>query len=107
MKPYFDLRSSSLLLFLLFRLTAWGQETKSSDIPQDYINSSIQSMSPQTSSMIRYDNLSSALNTGRLDLNIPVIHFEDPDFELPISIRYDSKGPVPGDIDNFVGEIGH
>ena len=38
-----------------------------------------------------------------LDLSIPVIHFQDQDFDFPISVRYNSEGFRPNEPDNFVG----
>lgn len=63
----------------------------------------IKGMSPQTASMIMYDKIPVLQNSGRLDLSIPVIHFQDPDFDFPISVRYNSEGFRPNEPDNFVG----
>lgn len=63
----------------------------------------IKGMSPQTASMIMYDKIPALQNSGRLDLSIPVIHFQDPDFDFPISVRYNSEGFRPNEPDNFVG----
>ncbi len=75
----------------------------SSEVIEDYLNSSVQIMSPQTASMVMYDNLPVMQNSGRLDFSIPLIHFDDPDFEFPISIRYNSEGFKPNYPDNYTG----
>lgn len=62
-----------------------------------------QIMSPQTADFIRYDNTGLTETSGRLDLSIPVISFNDPDFDFPISISYNSAGFKPSEPDNFVG----
>ena len=62
-----------------------------------------QVMSPQAADFIRYDNTSITETSGRLDLSIPVISFNDPDFDFPISISYNSSGFKPSEPDNFVG----
>lgn len=79
--------------------------TRSSDsAPESYsMQYKIKGMSPQTASMIMYDKIPVLQNSGRLDLSIPIIHFQDPDFEFPISVRYDSEGFRPNEPDNFVG----
>lgn len=59
--------------------------------------------SPQVNEMIRYDHTSLQLNTGCLDLNIPLIEWNEPDFDFPISLFYDSSGFRPRDSDNYVG----
>lgn len=59
--------------------------------------------SPQVAEMIRYDRTSLQLNTGCVDLNIPLTEWSDPDFDFPVSIFYDSSGFRPRDTDNYVG----
>lgn len=68
-----------------------------------YLNSTLQVMSPQTASMVMYDNIPVMQNTGRLDISIPILHFEDPDFDFPIALRYDSQGFRPNEPDNYTG----
>lgn len=59
--------------------------------------------SPQVAEMIRYDHTSIQLNTGCIDLNIPLTEWNDPDFDFPISLFYDSSGFRPRNNDNYVG----
>lgn len=59
--------------------------------------------SPQVAEMIRHDRTSMQLNTGCVDLNIPLTEWNDPDFDFPVSIFYDSSGFRPRDTDNYVG----
>ena len=44
--------------------------------------------SPQVEAMIRYDNSSVNLNTGTVSLTVPLVEFDDPDFDLDVSITY-------------------
>lgn len=64
---------------------------------------SIQSFSPQVAGVIRYDNIGTPLNSGLVDLNIPLIAYKDRDFDFPIALKYDSQGFKPADSGNFVG----
>lgn len=63
----------------------------------------MQSYSPQVAAQIRYDKINNPLNSGLVNLNIPLISYEDNDFEFPISLIYDSQGFKPNDSGNFVG----
>lgn len=59
--------------------------------------------SPQVEAMIRYDNSSVNLNTGTVSLTVPLVEFDDPDFDVDISISYSMDGFKPLQPDNFVG----
>ena len=59
--------------------------------------------SPQTEAMRRFDDSAVDLYTGRISLEIPLVHINDKDFDFPISIKYDSRGFKPGEPDNMVG----
>ena len=59
--------------------------------------------SPQVEAMMRYDNSSVNLNTGTVSLTVPLVEFDDPDFDLDVSITYSSDGFKPLQPDNFVG----
>lgn len=59
--------------------------------------------SPQVAAFIRHDNLPVNLNTGTLNLDIPLINWKDNDFECPISLSYNSAGFRPREQDNYVG----
>ena len=59
--------------------------------------------SPQTADMIRYDMVPVDLYSGRISLEVPLVHIEDKDFDFPVSIRYNSGGFKPADPDNIVG----
>lgn len=74
-----------------------------SDSEQSPYEMSIQSFSPQVAGMIRYDNIGTPLNSGLVDLNIPLITYKDRDFDFPIALKYDSQGFKPADAGNFVG----
>lgn len=94
-----------LLLFcLMFARTVCGQQTAAGGADAATLaKAKLQVMSPQTADMVRYDNTEIAETSGRLDLSVPLIEFQDPDFELPISVSYNSAGFKPADPDNYVG----
>lgn len=59
--------------------------------------------SPQVEAMMRYDYATVNLNTGTISQTIPLVEFEDPDFDLDISITYSMDGFKPLTPDNYVG----
>lgn len=59
--------------------------------------------SPQVADMIRYDHTPVALHSGRLDLNIPLLSLDDPDFHFPITAAYNSAGFVPNKPESSIG----
>lgn len=60
--------------------------------------------SPQVMELMRYDNHAAIdLNTGCIAPSINLIHFQDQDFDFPISISYNSSGFRPRNADNYVG----
>lgn len=59
--------------------------------------------SPQVMEMLRYDRTSLHLNTGCIDLSIPLVDWVDKDFDFPVSISYNSSGFRPREPDNYVG----
>lgn len=59
--------------------------------------------SPQVEAMMRYDNSNVNLNTGTVSLTVPLVEFDDPDFDLDVSLTYSSDGFKPLQPDNYVG----
>ena len=59
--------------------------------------------SPQIIDMIRYDNASINQNSGRIDLSIPLINYQDKDFDIPISLQYNSAGFKPTSPEGYTG----
>ncbi len=92
----------TLLTFFIY-CSVSGQQT--SPLPNSVARdlSRTQAMSPQTADFVKYDNTSVTETSGRLDLSIPVLDFDDPDFDFPISLTYNSAGFKPSEPDNFVG----
>lgn len=93
-------------LWLLSAMTAVSaQESAQSDNAQTYAqpveHPSV--YSPQVEAMMRYDNSSVNLNTGTVSLTVPLVEFDDPDFDVDVSITYSSDGFKPLQPDNFVG----
>jgi hypothetical protein len=62
-----------------------------------------QACSPQVTEMLRFDKSVSCLSSGKIDLHIPVLDFQDPDFDLSMSLSYNSEGFKPSEPDNIVG----
>lgn len=96
MKKYIVLK----ILFLLTLLIHGQNEIENINI------SSIapQFISPQVADIIRYDNTPVSLNSGRLDLQIPILNkFIDKDFSFPISLSYNSSGFKPSEPEGNVG----
>lgn len=81
-----------LLANIIMCISVRGQEN-----PTDIIRS------PQVADMIRYDNTPVALNSGRLDLNIPLLALEDPDFNFPVTACYNSAGFMPAKPEGTIG----
>ena len=50
---------------------------------------------PQTWDFMAYGNVPIGHYTGRLDMQIPIYHYKDKDFDIPISIGYNAAGFVP------------
>ena len=61
-------------------------------------------ISPQTKAMMRYDHSSDIMNAGRFTYAVSLIHWDDPDFEFPISLTYSGAGFKPSEPDNFTGK---
>ena len=84
---------------------ASAQESGQSDGAQSYAqpveHPSV--YSPQVEAMMRYDNPNVCLNTGTVSLTIPLLEFDDPDFDVDASITYCSNGFKPLQPDNYVG----
>lgn len=59
--------------------------------------------SPQVQAMVRYDNQNVNLNTGTVSLTVPLLDFNDPDFNVDMSMTYSMDGFKPLIPDNYVG----
>lgn len=51
---------------------------------------------PQTAEFVQYGNIPMNLYNGLLNLNIPLLDYKDPAFQLNTSIKYLSDGFKPG-----------
>lgn len=65
-----------------------------------YINNTA---SPQVSDMFRYGNVNTALFSGKANVSIPIYKLEDPDFNLHITLRYNSEGFKPRKHSGYIG----
>lgn len=59
--------------------------------------------SPQVADMLRFGNVPIAMNSGRLDLSIPIANLHDKDFDMTISLSYNSSGFMPMKQDGYTG----
>ena len=59
--------------------------------------------SPQVTEMICYDRVLLQKNKGCVDLSIPLLEWKDRDFNLPLTLFYNSAGFRPREVDNYVG----
>lgn len=59
--------------------------------------------SPQVADMMRFGDVPIAMNSGRLDLSIPITKLQDPDFDIEIGLNYNSSGFMPMKRDGCVG----
>lgn len=59
--------------------------------------------SPQVTDVIRYDHVPISLNTGCADVTVPLVGIKDQDFDLSLSLSYNSSGFRPQESDNYVG----
>lgn len=60
--------------------------------------------SPQVMELMRYDSHATFhSNTGSISPTISLVHYQDKDFDFPISITYNSAGFRPRTADNYVG----
>lgn len=92
---------AALMCALLLTTPAYADNEIPAFIPASTHDPSIRS--PQVAAMIRHDNLPVNLNTGGINLEIPLVDWEDQDFECPISLSYNSAGFRPREQDNYVG----
>jgi len=60
-------------------------------------------VTPQTADFMKYGNTPVSLYTGQIDLSIPIYRIKDPDFNIPVSITYNSEGFQPQKHSGFVG----
>ena len=58
---------------------------------------------PQTKAFMRYGNNAVDMNTGTLNVSVPIYTYSDNDFELPISVNYSSQGFHPGQQTGILG----
>lgn len=58
---------------------------------------------PQTAEFVQYGNIPMNLYNGLLNLNIPLLDYKDPAFQLNTSIKYLSDGFKPGRRPSIVG----
>ena len=63
----------------------------------------VQLPSVESENLEQIGKVNSNLHTGRVALNIPLYHYKDPDFDLPISLTYSSGGNRPNERSGILG----
>lgn len=86
---------------LLLTTPAYADNEIPEFIPASTHDPSIRS--PQVAAFMRHDNLPVNLNTGGINLEIPLVNWTDQDFECPVTLSYNSAGFRPREQDNYVG----
>ena len=66
-----------------------------------YYNESM--VSAQVADMFRYGDVNTALFTGKINFSIPIYSLNDPDFNLDISLSYNSEAFKPRKHSGFIG----
>ena len=59
--------------------------------------------SPQVSDFIKNENVGVDYYRGTINLDIPLDKYSDPDFDIPISLKYQSEDFVPSRRPSYVG----
>ena len=62
-------------------------------------------VSAQVADMFRYGDVNTALFTGKINFSIPIYSLNDPDFNLDISLSYNSEAFKPRKHSGFIGFI--
>ncbi len=92
MKRSFIIFSLFFCSSLLFTLNLHSQQSFFEEIK-----------SPQSSDFMRCANTTISKNTGRLEFSIPLLNIVEKDFNLPVSISYNSAGFMPAKNEGIVG----
>lgn len=87
----------SLLLFILYLFQPATSKA------QLRLENEPQVVSPNVGEMIKADNYSVDLYTGRMTVSIPIYTYTDVDFTVPISLIYNYNGMRPNEVPSEVG----
>jgi len=88
----FNIKRGLLLLFFLFILTLQAQNT--------FLGVSQNIKSPQAFEFERYGNIPVSLNSGAIDLSVPLFSYGG---QFDMSLVYNSSGFIPSKSSNYVG----
>lgn len=67
------------------------------------INDQVSFLSPQAYEFIQHGKTPVSLFTGQTNLQIPIYTYKDNDFQIPISLGYNSSGFIPNKREGIVG----
>jgi YD repeat-containing protein len=88
------MRKIRVFIIGLMTLIGLGQLSAQQELPF---------ISPETSSFMKQGDIPVSLYTGKINLSIPIYSIHDPDFDLPISVDYNSEGFQPKKHHGLVG----
>lgn len=94
---------SVLIIIMSLPYVLYAQESTRSNESSTVLPKEQTIYSPQVMEMMRYDRTSLQMSKGKVDLTIPLLEWKDKDFDLPISLFYNSGGFRPRETDNYVG----
>ena len=91
---------NSLPKYLLLVELAWNVGLASLHASDFWLNNSI---TPQVENMVRYGDVETSLFTGTLNFSIPIYSLKDPDFNLDLTLYYNSDAFKPCKHSGWVG----
>ncbi|NDV69680.1 RHS repeat protein [Dysgonomonas sp. 25] len=86
-----------LKIFVVLTLLAQNEDVARSRDPENYFRS------PEVADIMRFGNTPVSQNAGRFNLSVPLAEIKDQDFELQISVNYNSSGFMPMKAEGSVG----
>lgn len=102
-KSYFNLLQCILFLSLFSICTQKGISQVAGAISEQEAYFNNISMSPQSNGFIKQGNHTMNLFNGQILFQIPIYTFKDKDFNIPISLTYNSSGFMPNQREGIVG----
>lgn len=96
------IRKSLFILILFLSLMNTKMESQSS-LKSELFFKYWGSLSPQTSSFMKFGVLPASLYSGQINYEVPIYEIKDKDFDIPISIIYTSDGFQPYKRSSVVG----
>ncbi|MDP9961656.1 hypothetical protein [Chryseobacterium lathyri] len=86
-------------IIILLGLILFNKSNSQSNNPKDNINI----VKPELNSLLNFSNFSSINNNGAIDVSIPIFDIKVDDLDIPIKLRYNTKGIKVSEIASNVG----